>query len=217
MTKAQNNPQGLRVLVNEFVSAALGRRFGAAVQPASVLEVPQDVAQGITHGSGATWSAGPSFASELMDKAAVYAPAMLADARDRIGLAKVPVLDTWIGINDGRQARGLRVDNKYDIRAVDFGHSLGNPNWTAADLQGRLTPTAVNDPNGWLAAATADEREQIAADIESVTDEEIDTIVAAVPNEWGLTADERQTLAAYLKDRRTVLMAIVATMAGNAP
>ncbi len=128
MTKAQNNPQGQRVLVNEFVSAALGRRFGAAVQPAAVLDIPSDIAERIKHGSGAAWATGPSFASELMDKAAVYAPDMLADASDPVGLAKVPVLDTWIGINDGRQARGQRVDTKYDIRAVDFGHSLGNPN-----------------------------------------------------------------------------------------
>src|SRR5437764_606414 len=55
MTKAQNNPQGLRVLVNELVATTMGRRLGAAVQPAAILEVPAELAAEVMHDGGAPW------------------------------------------------------------------------------------------------------------------------------------------------------------------
>lgn len=217
MTKAQNNPQGLKVLVNELVAAALGQRLGAAVQPAAVLTVPNGIASEVHHEGGTPWLPGASFASRLMDSAAPYAPDMLSAASNHVALAKAAVLDTWLGINDGRQARATRNGSKYDVRAVDFGHSLGSPNWTAADLAAKPIPVSVADPNGWVAAVSGDELEQIAADVASVSDGDIDKIVALIPEEWGVTEEERKALAAYLKDRRSVMAVLVDKLAGSAP
>jgi hypothetical protein len=217
MTKAQNNPQGLRVLVNEYVSAGLGGRFGAAVQPAAVLDVPVAVAVDVHHEGGAAWQPGPSFASELMDSGAPYTPDMLAAASDRVGLAKAAVLDAWLGQNDGRQARATRDGSRFDVRAVDFGHALGSPHWSAADLAARPVPTAVPDPNGWLGSVTPDELEEIAADVASVSYAEIEALVASIPTEWGTTQEEQNALAAYLKDRRSVMAVLVEALAGRAP
>ena len=216
MTKAQNNPQGLRVLVNEFVAAAIGCHLKAAVPPAAVLEVPPELAVEVTHDGGAPWLSGPSFASRLIDSPAAYVPDMLDAATDPVGLAKVAVLDEWLGFHDGRQARATRVESKYDIRAVDFGHAIGSPNWTAADLDGRPIPTAIRDPNGWLGRVSGDDLEQIAADVQSVTDEDIDAAVESIPVEWAVTDEERKSLAKYLKDRRTVMVVLVEHRAGSA-
>jgi len=217
MTKAQNNPQGLRVLVNEYVAASLGQRLGAAVQPAAVLAVPAAVAADVHHEGGAAWQDGPSFASQLMDSAAPYAADMLAAASDRVSLAKVAVLDALLGQNDGRQARGTRDGSHFDVRAVDFGHALGNPQWSAVDLAARPVPTAIPDPNGWLGSVTPDELEEIAAAVASVSDAEIDELVESIPREWGVTQEEQNALAAYLKDRRSVMAVLVEALAGKAP
>jgi hypothetical protein len=214
MTKAQNNPQGLRVLVNEFVASAIGRRLLAAVQPAAVLEVPPELASEVKHDGGAPWLSGPSFASRLIDSPASYVPDMLDAALDLVGLAKVAVLDEWLGFNDGRQARATRVESRYDIRAVDFGHAIGSPNWTTADLDGRAIPTLIRDPNGWLGRVTGDDLEQMAADVQSVTDEDIDEVVRSIPVEWAVTDEERKSLSKYLMERRSVMVVLLEHRAG---
>jgi hypothetical protein len=134
MVKAANNPQGLRVLVNEYVAAALGARLAAAVQEGAVVSVPAELAQSVTHSDGTHWTTDGAFGSRLLDSAAPYTSDMLPSAANAVALARTVGLDTWLGQHDGRQARAIRCGDGYEIRAVDFGHGLGPPNWTAADL-----------------------------------------------------------------------------------
>lgn len=216
MTKAQNNPQGLRVLVNELVASEIGRLLEAAVQPAAILEVPPDLACEIKHEGGSAWQSGPSFGSRLIDSPAAYVPEMLDAATDAIGLAKIAVLDEWLGFHDGRQARATRAESRYDVRAVDFGYAIGSPNWTAADLAGRPVPTAIQDTNGWLSRVSGDDVEQIAADVASISDGAIDEIVASIPAEWAVADEERKALANYLKERRSVMVILLEHRAGRA-
>lgn len=200
MVKARNNRQGPRICASELVAGLLGARLGAPVQPVAVCDVPADLAHGLKFADGTEWASGVAFASELIDAAASYVVSMTASNAGP--LLRAVALDTWTAQYNGRQARGTRnPDGTYRVTAVDFGHAFGSGSWTEQSLQQAAPPMALHDPNGWCNGRTADEHDQVAAEIMGMTNDAIEAIVASVPGPW-VTDAERVALAHYLTGRR---------------
>ncbi len=215
LVKAPNNPQGIRILANEYVAAALGARIGAFMQPGAVCMVYDEVASAMTLPTG-VWLAGAAFGSALADGTKPYLDSMAPEIRDRDQLLGAIALDTWLSQHDSRQARVRdALGGGYDVIPVDFGHCIGPSNW--ADLAARPPIISVHDPNGWSTGVTAASVNAISDSIVGVTSGELQAIVSSIPDTWGVSEDERAGLIAFLVARRSGAIGALHAFAPAAP
>ena len=108
--------------------------------------------------------------------------------------------DTWLKPFDSRQYRvraAPEYPKKYEFIPVDFGHSIGNPNWTANSLSGQVDDIVVPD------AVVDLEREDLAPFIEKLrafAPENAAEFMGQIPDDW-LNSQEQSSLEAYLAGR----------------
>ena len=107
-----------------------------------------------------------------MDASAPYVPEMLAAAKDRVGLAKIAVLDAWLGHHDGRQVHGRGVAQHSDD--LELG-GCGKPEQPDVSPEaGSICPRAPEEPLGHIAALDVKSRSAHQGPIEQhVTEAEL--------------------------------------------
>ena len=216
LVKAPNNPQGKRILANEFIAAAVGARIGAVMQSGSVCVVGEAVAATMTLPAGAAWAAGEAFGSAFADGTKPYLDTMAPEIRNRDQLLGAISLDTWLSQHDSRQARARdAIGGGYDVIPVDFGHCIGPANWL--DLAARPPIISVHDPNHWSVGVTAVAVAALVDAISGVSDGELKNIVDSVPASWDVTEAERAGLVAFLVDRRDPLVAALLALVPAVP
>jgi len=216
LTKAPNNPQGKRILANEYVAAAIAMRIGAPLQRGAVCVVPDDIAATMRLSSGAAWSAGDAFGSAFADGTKPYLNTMVAEIKNRDVLMASIAIDTWLSLHDSRQARVRdAAGGGYDVIPVDFGHCISPGNWL--DLAGRPPIISLHDPNSWSMGATELGVAAVADAIEAVTDGEIEAIVGSIPEPWEVTGEERARLVTFLVGRRPGVIAALHMLAPGLP
>jgi hypothetical protein len=209
MVKAPNNPQDGQVLASEFVAAVVGQCLGAAIPPAAVCELSNEIVTGLKLGDGNDWMAGDGFGSELLLKSPeLFAPASHSPIVNAPALAAVVAVDTLLGAHDGRQARACPEDDGWAVWAVDFGHDIGPGAWNKSTLENSADPVALGDPNDWLAHSTASDCAELAAEVGSITDDDFAGIVASIPTAWGPSDDDRAALVAHLVRRREAVVTL---------
>jgi hypothetical protein len=146
MVKARNNPQGAHTLANELVGNSLAALLGGAVRAAAICDVLPELAVSVRFTDGRQWDSGAAFGSELLDNAMTYVAEMLRQAVNPEALLGIVATDTWVGCHNGRQALAVtHPGGGYEIIAVDFGHSVGSPVWTADGLGARPAPMTLTD------------------------------------------------------------------------
>lgn len=196
VAKDSNNPQGLRVLVNELV-VSLCLDFLGVEHPAGVIiDLPRD----LLAISPETSSLGPgeAFGSEFW--ASEPGGALAGTLLNPSDVAGTLALDTWIRSHDARQYRLRLMPNQpgyYQFFPVDHGHYFGNPDWVAAALDG---DTDVSVPAALYEVEPAD----VAPFVVRLRDfgpTDAATVVAQVPEAWGIAPDERRALRDYLVRR----------------
>ena len=220
LVKAMNNPQGIRTLANELVGTSLARRIGGTVPRPAVCDLPTELATDVRFSSGQAWQAGPSFGSELLDSSWQPTHEMLERVINPGALLAVVAADTWLGQFDQRQARAVADEHGgYTIWAVDFGYSIGNPGWSAAELAQRGEPTGIHDPQGWVRLAPSGAASALRATIEGVLDTSLRALVGVIPPEWRVLPDESEALVSYLTVRRRSVSSLVSNLGrlGSAP
>lgn len=216
LVKAPNNPQGKRILANEYVAVALGARIGAVMQPGNVCMVGEDVAATMTLPSGPAWAAGEAFGSAFADGTKPYLDTMAPEIRNRDELLGAISLDTWLSQHDSRQARVRdAIGGGYDVIPVDFGHCIGPANWL--DLAARPPIISVHDPNRWSIGVSAAAVTALADAISGVSDGELQDIADSIPASWDVTEAERMALVAFLVDRRDPVVATLRALAPAVP
>ena len=205
MVKVRNNPQGLRVLVNELVGGLCLDWLGVkhpepaivqidaaliALSPAARLPNGQQLAEGTAFGSK-LWQSDPGGSVPL---------SLIENKADVAGTV---AFDAWIKQFDGRQYRvrpSALTPGRYDYFPVDQGFSFGNPTWTAAQLDGNHNSVAVPNPIVNIGAA------DMAPFIERLRAFNIDAaehIVNEIPSEW-LEDALKASLKKYLNERTKV-------------
>jgi hypothetical protein len=206
VVKLKENPQGLRILVNELVSNAL----------AQVLHVPSprgfvvQIAQGLIDPNKLVAGPGEHFGTEYLgrDYQIASSPAnraMIAKVSNLQELPSVVILDIVTlnhdRNNDGNYLIMAPASAPSDLRfaAIDHGHCFGGPAWD------RTLPTRVGT---WPPSLIPELLEQISGTdpfveplnrLRALADTDIDAIVDGVPSEWLLSADEAGALKAFLK------------------
>lgn len=179
VVKFQNNPQGARVLANDFLGTELARRLGLPAPVAAVIDVSEGLIKNsveMTVNVGQNLVPclpGPSFGSrypnvEPSDDNPV--PGHVFDFLPPTHLRRVKNLSDFIGILafdkwtcnlDQRQAVFLRgpKDQSYSVIMIDHGCCFEGVNWDFHDAPSRglyypsivyETVTGMNDFEPWL-------------------------------------------------------------------
>jgi len=210
MVKAPNNPQNGQVLASEFVGAVIGSRLGAAIPPAAICELSDELVVGLTFPDGRAWASGEGFGSHLLPSAPpLFAVGTHEPVLNGAGLAAVVAVDTLLGSHNGRQARACPAPGGWSVWGVDFGHDIGPGAWNRSTLLGSPDPTRLEDPNGWLAHSSTEDWAEVADTLSGITDDDFTRIVGSIPLVWGPAAEDRSGLVAYLVRRREPVVTLI--------
>jgi hypothetical protein len=199
------NPSMSRALVNEQVAGRLAAAFGAPIPEVGLVYLPPEliaVEQGLSHMQPGLCH-GCIYLGDNMGRRNIEFSGL---PENRPRFARLAILYGWAGSADDQFLYG--TNSPEIVYSVDHGHFFGPgaPDWTIATLQA----AGLAAPNNQIVtqcSLSADELRAAASHLTSITDSDIAAIVATAPDEWGITADERLALAAYLVRRRDDLIA----------
>ncbi len=218
VVKFQNNPQGVRVLVNELIATKLAEAVGLSVPASDVVDVSEwlianspemwvDAGRGERTRCAAGLGFGSQFVGGLMLGQVVdYLPdEQMSELRNLHEFAGMLCLDKWTGNSNGRQAVFARKPRERKYRAVfiDQGYCFHANEWRFPDapLRGVYPRNLVYEAvTGW------DDFEPWLTRIEEMPAEMLWSIAEVVPPEWygGDALELEQLMETMLKRRARV-------------
>jgi hypothetical protein len=214
--KLLGNPQGNRVLANEFLAGRLGALVGLPVPELHEVELDEQVADCVrttTDGPIGT-TLGPHLGSKypisvFQGRVYDFIPknAALVNLRDIVGAA---VFDAWTGNIDYRQFVYWRraKEKKFHVLLIDNGYCFGGIEW---NIQTRpLNPARIlaGMPELMLLPTDADRFrvDGILSDwmavFSQIEPEDIRAALHGVPHQWNATPSDLKALAGQLIVRK---------------
>ena len=198
VVKFANNPQSLRVLVNEWLGCSIGRALGLTIPEPAILYVPATLVESspslVIQVSNSTLkcSYGLAFGSRFISEGQVfdYLPdSALSQVENVREFSGVFALDRWLCNCDGRQVVFCESERGRGFRAhfIDFGFCFNAGEWNFPDtvLRGIYAHKVVyQNVGGWQSF------EPWLSRIESFPLTTLWAIAGDVPPEWV----ERDTL-----------------------
>ncbi|HTW06893.1 MAG TPA: hypothetical protein VME46_05260 [Acidimicrobiales bacterium] len=197
-----DRPAVARNLVAEQVVSRLGVTLGAAVPEPAIVDVPREVAP-------ATMVPGPAHGSRYIPGLGPFrklpgggwpspGPHVFATAP----LRRLALLHEWVWVQDHELHAGAG-----NVFGVDYEAAFGSRPWSLASL--RLTVRR----RLWLAPFSDNQsapptQDDLAA-LQAMSDETVAAAVAACPDEWGASSEERAAVVEYLLLRRDWLVSTV--------
>ena len=223
VTKAQNNPQHVRVLANEMLATRLGQMLELPMPRVETIEVSQSLIEHTADlrvelaGVSTLCKAGTQLASLYVQDPSDsivqdYLPENLLEAvRNIRDFACVLVLDRWTCNSDGRQAvftRKGKPRGKYAATFIDQGYCFNAGEWSFPDspLRGVYARNCVyKHVAGWNAFEPALTR------AEQMDVDDIWRVAAAIPPEWyEFDIDGLKRLVEALYRRRPIIRDLIA-------
>lgn len=220
VVKFLNNPQGARVLANEWIAGRLAQAIGLPVPDFDVIDVSQDLIRRspglVVRGGGQTQpcTAGRHFASRLptanagapiFDDLPLSTFALVSNAIDFVGAL---VLDKWTCNADARQVVFCRLRGRKPIRMylIDHGFCFNAEQWNFPDSPARggyVYPSVYYGVTGW------ESFEPWLGRVENFDEGAIYAIGDAVPPEWYNGQDDLQRLLGQLVKRRAIVRRLI--------
>jgi hypothetical protein len=195
-------PDLSRAIIADHVIGRLGNALGAPV-PVALIDVPEELraAQAeLQHMTAGIVAHGSRLLDIATDQAGVQ---HVGVAENRRRFALLAILYGWAHAGDHQFL--YEKNPPHQVYSVDHGHFFpGGPNWTAASLEagGAAQADALLVGAGLTTADLKEGAERLA----KVDGSAIAAIVASAPVEWGLTAEERAAMLAFLTKRRDELI-----------
>jgi hypothetical protein len=195
VVKFQNNPQGLRILVNELLGTRLAARLGLRVPEVNVVSVDQeliartdDLVMQLGRGRNPC-VAGKQFGSRYPGKPAEVAVYDFLPDEQLQGLSNLAdflgmlVFDKWTCNTNGRQAIFFRERGapEYSAQMIDNGFCFNAGDWNFPDapLRGLYARHRVYESVNSLDSFSA-----WLGRVQSITEAEIEKIYSEIPPEW---------------------------------
>jgi hypothetical protein len=196
--------QVMRPLIADHIVGRLSALIGGPIPAVELINVPAELVQprsffehfepGIGHGS--------LYLAGCRDSRWILYP---DDPGNPERFAVLSVLFGWVDPED-RQFL-YNSTSPHRVYSADHGRFLaGSTDWTADSLRGASAATL----DEWFMTEVRMGRSMLKDAVQRlarVTDSEIAQAVSGLPEEWGITLDERMALAAYLARRRDDLLA----------
>lgn len=227
VTKFQNNPQGARILANEYLAAKLGQAFGLPMPEIRIIEVSEWLIQNspelkIDLGLGSVACAsglqfGSRYVADPLEAIVFdYLPeGMLNRISNLRDFPKVLAFDKWTGNRDGRQAVFVKQPKERGYRAVfiDQGYCFNADEWNFQDspLRGAYARNSVYERvTDW------ENFEPTLSRIEQIEQEVIWNIAREIPPEWyEHNSDALTRLIESLYRRRTLVRDLITSFSNS--
>jgi len=216
VVKAQGNPQGLRVLVNELVVARLAVLIEAPCPRGEIVFLPQRlISEAFTRNQHLpNGLEGLGFGSEWID-VQQYDPGkqLCADAINRSQLIDLIVLYLWVRNSDLKGEHLLYrtlASGEGEVLGFDHGHTFGPnpPNWDVNVVGLAEVDHPLNRCNIHEVVLTQDLDPSLAK-LLNLEDEQVMNATRSIPGEWGASSVELEHLGQYLiKSREHVVRAV---------
>jgi hypothetical protein len=229
VVKFRENPQHRRILVNEWIAAALLDYLGICQPAVSIVNLTEEFLKeypdtAIQLGSRSVsvspgWHFGSRFPGNPT-RAAVYdflPEALLRDVVNKSEFAGMVAFDKWTGNADARQSIFFRakvrewlptrevhgLQKGFVAQMIDHGYVFDGPHWCFTDspLQGLYSRPAVYED-----VESLDDFQPWLEQIENFPEEVLDQAYRSIPSQW-LDGDESaldNLLESLLKRRRRV-------------
>ncbi|WP_404330039.1 HipA family kinase [Mesobacillus maritimus] len=218
-----------KTLPNEWIGYCLARYLQMPVPYGRIVDIPSDFFKNVQDqkkGEGATEV--PDF-SQLSDVPYQFASLYVADCvnghevadintiTNSASLANIILFDYWVGNQDRtrknilfqaqEQAQGQDQDQDqgiYHLWIIDHAEILGGFNWQLADLEG-LSDGIVKSMAHKIMASFIESEEEFYKQLEVIQTIPIlliEEIVTLIPDEWGVSKEERKAIVTSLLYRR---------------
>lgn len=202
--RQDGRPQVSRVMITDHIVGRLAKALGAPVPEVKLVEVPaelrgaqpqlQHMMTGVAHGSRNVADA---------TERAVIQHTDVPENRPRFAL--LAILFGWAHASDHQFI--YEKSPPHRVYSVDHGHFLPNgPDWTTESLK-NATAAQADASLTQAVGLTEAELKEATARLAQVESQVIVEAVASVPEEWGITAEERVRLVEFFGKRREELIA----------
>lgn len=195
VTKFQNNPQHVRVLVNEYLGTKVGTLLDLPMPEVKIMEVSDWLIENTPElridvsPRSVPCASGLQFASRYVgdpevDRVFDYLPdSMLHRIGNRDDFPRMLVFDKWTGNSDGRQAVfvGQPNEKRYRVVFIDQGYCFNAGEWNFPDspLRGAFARNSVYEPvTVWQSF------EPTLSAVEQIEIDDLWRIATEVPEEW---------------------------------
>jgi hypothetical protein len=195
VVKFQNNPQHVRVLVNEYLGTTVGRLLKLPMPEARIMEISDWLIENTPElkidlsPRSVPCASGLQFASRYagdpeQDRVFDYLPdSMFHRIANPDDFSRVLVFDKWTGNSDGRQAVFVKRPNQrtYQTVFIDQGYCFNAGEWNFPDspLRGAFARNSVYESvTGW------ESFEPILSQVEQMKIDDLWEIAAEIPEEW---------------------------------
>ena len=222
--KYPRNPQGMVVLLNEYITGHLAKVIGLTTPHFGIAVVDDNTTLDTNLSSGLSLEnfRGIGFYSEYIPKTAPVSARALRHATNLNETAKIILLDHIVKNCDRHVGNLLITTNLTDpvIYAIDHSHAFGDPDWNIADL-------SLNDiasPYIWrenmsmynmlISAGALVTPEQLDSErclIQAhITSDFLNNVFASIPSEWVniIGSENVSHLRQYISNRVENLEAI---------
>jgi len=213
VVKLQNNRLGAKVLVSEFLAAKFGEIMDLCFPYSSIIQIDEQMLQRSPLLMALDVSPGRHFASRYLKHAEYVGKHNLNKAVNTAEMAGVMLFDhIFHNADRTTNKKNLLIekeDTGYKIYAIDNSHLFRSGKWTLESLT-TLAPkikTYYHYSYGLLLKDYLSPQDFLPY-LEKVTqlsNEQIETIVRQIPEEWLPDEPERQGLTHYIKIRRDMV------------
>jgi hypothetical protein len=211
VVKFRENPQGVRVLVNELVAGSCAGLLAMPCPEVALVEVTDDLINAepnLAQFVGRAVSPGMHYGIKYVRNAyRKPPPGYVAKIANPADIASVIAFDAWT-LNSDRNNEGnyliLNPDfapRRIYYATIDHGHCFGQPNWDET-IVSKIDDVNLNFPPELAAAVTGGAPfEEILRAIEAVTEADISAIIGAIPSSWDCPQGHRDALRRFLCGR----------------
>ena len=213
--------QAGRQIINDRIVAHLGMALGAPVGIPKLIEVSAQLIEldrrlgsfssGLAHGT--LWISDCLDTDELLGT---------GEVENRSRYALLSALFGWVINHDPQYL--CREQPPRLVHSVDHGHCFaGGPNWTIESLQKSMESDSEIDLEFLLFSGfemccfKPIDFQKMQQNLNQVTELNIFSSVASVPDEWGITMEERLVLVEYLFIRQQRLDLVLDRLSSKAP
>jgi len=212
VVKFAENPQGPRVLFNEFVSCRLAETLELPINravmvrvEASTLTIPK------RDKCPAAFNAGIHCGLIRYPDAAKTDPAndLFKRTKNTAELHSVLVFEQLVARSDSRQLLVYPATApEQSFAAYDYGHAFGGtPAWTEAAVKALPPPPLPGMDAVGGTYTTGDHQRTIIDRLRRMQDEEVEAVIGALGlPRWGVTVEEGRVIAAVVLERARALV-----------
>ena len=211
VAKFPGNPDGTRVLINEYVCACFAQMLQLPIPSFELLFI-NNIESYSNYLEGIELVNGTVFCSRMIDKASqVPGYRALSKVSNRDDIVKILIFDVIIGNNDRNPGNLLINLKNKSLVMIDHSHVfIYEAIWDADQLKktikseisiGEMNQFSFNMLSVEISKVDKEVIKKFKEKIKSINKDDIINIVNSVPSDWNITNDDKEALAEFLYNR----------------